>query len=64
MAKVFAFLKLWWGKLFGLTARKNFIYIFPLAAFLVLAFLPSSLLSVIFLAVEVIAIVSNTQGEK
>jgi hypothetical protein len=64
MAKIFAFLKLWWGKLFGLTAKKNFVYIFPLAAFLVLAIIPSSLLSVIFLVVEIIAIVSNTQGEK
>ena len=64
MAKIFAFLKLWWGKLFGLTARKNFVYIFPLAGFLVLAGIPSSLLACIFFLVEIIAIVSNTQGEK
>lgn len=60
MAKVFAFLKLWWGKLFGLTARKNFVYIFPLAALLVLALIPSHLLAWLFLAIWVITIVSNT----
>jgi hypothetical protein len=61
MKKILDFIKLWWGKLFGLTARKNFIYIFPLASFLLLAILPSKIIAFIFLAVWVVTIISNTQ---
>jgi hypothetical protein len=60
MRKILDFIKLWWGKLFGLTARKNFIYIFPLASFLLLAVIPSKIIAFILLGVWVITIVSNT----
>jgi hypothetical protein len=60
MKKILDFIVLWWGKLFGLTAKKNFVYIFPLAVLIVLALIPSHLLAWIFLAIWVITIVSNT----
>jgi hypothetical protein len=61
MKKIVDFLKLWWGKVFKFTTKKNFVFIYPLIALILLVVVCIPILAFLLLIGWIITIVSNTQ---
>jgi hypothetical protein len=64
MKTVLDFIKLWAGKIFAFTKKKNFIYFFSIITFLLCFIIETSLIALIGVIGSVVTLVANVLDEK